>query len=138
MYNENETPVQIKNYSFLIFIAPQPGEKIVDDDNQDFQEAISGTQEKQLIASETEMLNQNLTNDGKILFDTELAFASREALFDPNSQVDLLEDFEIPSAPASEVSPEITMNIRQQNEMEQENVVVIGVNLLNEDVDVGM
>ncbi|KAL3279101.1 hypothetical protein HHI36_016615 [Cryptolaemus montrouzieri] len=53
--------------------------------------------------------------------------SSREALFDPTSQVDLLEDFEIP--PVLEEF-EIVENVSVV--AETNNVVLIGVNLLNE------
>lgn len=66
----------------------------------------------------------------------ELAFASREALFDPNSKVDLLEDFDIPPAPTSEASTsEVPVDTEQQSETVHPNIVVIGVNLINEDND---
>lgn len=61
--------------------------------------------------------------------DIELSFASREALFDPNSKQDLLDDFEIPPAPASEAS-EIVMDERpEENAHGPFDVVLLGVNI---------
>lgn len=65
--------------------------------------------------------------------DIELTFASREALFDPNSKEDLLEDFEIPPAPALEASEVV---VDQQPAEDQErpfNIVLLGVNMNSSD-----
>lgn len=61
--------------------------------------------------------------------DIELSFASREALFDPNSKQDLLEDFEIPPAPVSEASELVVDERPEENPHGPFDVVLLGVNL---------
>lgn len=56
--------------------------------------------------------------------EVELAIASREALFDPDSEVDLLEDFEIPENDGGESSH----GFRRDS---QSNVVLIGLNFVD-------
>lgn len=60
----------------------------------------------------------------------ELNHASREALFDPNSETDMLEEFEIPPAPP------MPLNLISPAMTDHRNVIVIGFN--NEDESVGL
>lgn len=59
----------------------------------------------------------------------ELSFASREALFDPNSKQDLLDDFEIPPAPVSEASELVIEEEPEEHEHGPFDVVLLGVNI---------
>lgn len=66
--------------------------------------------------------------------DAELAVASREVLFDPNSQEDLLEDFEIPPPPAClDSSPPSQEESLPPHFVLPQNVVLIGINILNDE-----
>lgn len=64
--------------------------------------------------------------------DMELTYASREALFDPNSKPDLLEEFEIPPAPVAEASQAVTDDRPEENEPNGSgpfDVVLLGINV---------
>lgn len=61
--------------------------------------------------------------------DIELTFASREALFDPNSKQDLLEDFEIPPSPISEASQLLIDQRVEENMHGPFDVVLLGVSM---------
>ncbi|XP_071055224.1 dentin sialophosphoprotein isoform X1 [Onthophagus taurus] len=86
--------------------------------------------EQQMSTSSTENGNQ------------ELNMASREALFDPNSETDMLEEFGIPPEIAVQDN-QINLNnqdnhINQDNQLNQNNqiqpnIIVIGVNINDED-----
>lgn len=80
----------------------------------------------------SEILCEN--DEGDITSDTELAFASREALFDPNSKVDLLADFEIPSLPVPEDHLVIPSRSTEEEHVPLSyGVVVIGINALDDE-----
>lgn len=64
----------------------------------------------------------------------ELNHASREALFDPNSETDMLEEFEIPAPPPLPQPPVLHLpSIEQHN-----NIIVIGLGPANEEETVGL
>lgn len=81
--------------------------------------------------NEEEQANDDKSEEGDTDDDSdmELTFASREALYDPNSKQDLLEDFEIPPAPISEASNIMVDERPEDNRHGPFDVVLLGVNI---------